>query len=55
VPIITKREEGTFLILYNRDEYVLIDTIVYDYPKFHLSMDCFWVEVVSGELVWKEA
>ena len=26
----------------------LIDTIEYDYPTFHLSMDCFWAEVVSG-------
>ena len=33
----------------------LIDTIEYDYPAFHLSMDCFWCEVVSGELVLKEA
>ena len=32
----------------------LIDTIEYDYPNFHLSMDCFWCEVVSGELVLKE-
>lgn len=29
----------------------LIDTIEYDYPTFHLSMDCFWAEIVSGELV----
>lgn len=28
----------------------LIDTIEYDYPTFHLSMDCFWCEVASGEL-----
>ena len=27
----------------------LIDTIEYDYPTFHLSMDCFWCEVVKGE------
>ena len=33
----------------------LIGTIEYDYPAFHLSMDCFWCEVVSGELVLKEA
>lgn len=26
----------------------LIGTIEYDYPAFHLSMDCFWCEVVSG-------
>ena len=32
----------------------LIDTIEYDYPTFHLSMDCFWAEIVSGELVLKE-
>ena len=32
----------------------LIDTIEYDYPNFHLSMDCFWCEVVSGNLVLKE-
>ena len=28
----------------------LIDTIEYDYPTFHLSMDCFWCEVIDGEL-----
>lgn len=33
----------------------LIDTIEYDYPAFHLSMDCFWCEIVSGEIVLKEA
>ena len=32
----------------------LIDTIEYDYPTFHLSMDCFWTEIVSGELVLTE-
>ena len=32
----------------------LIDTIEYDYPNFHLSMDCFWAEILSGELVLKE-
>ena len=32
----------------------LIDTIEYDYPTFHLSMDCFWCEIVKGELVLKE-
>jgi 8-oxo-dGTP diphosphatase len=32
-----------------------IDTIEYDYPTFHLSMDCFWCEVVQGDLVLKEA
>ena len=33
----------------------LIDTIEYDYPTFHLSMDCFWAKVVAGRLVLKEA
>lgn len=32
----------------------LIDTIEYDYPTFHLSMDCFGAEIVSGDLVLKE-
>lgn len=32
----------------------LIDTIEYDYPQFHLSMDCFWAEIVAGNLVLKE-
>lgn len=32
----------------------LIDTVEYDYPNFHLSMDCFWSEVISGDLVLKE-
>ena len=32
----------------------LIDTIEYDYPSFHLSMDCFWCKVINGNLVLKE-
>ena len=32
----------------------LIDTIEYDYPTFHLSMDCFWTKVVDGNLILKE-
>lgn len=32
----------------------LIDTIEYDYPEFHLSMDCFWCEIIKGKLVLKE-
>ncbi len=32
----------------------LIKTIEYDYPEFHLSMDCFWCELVSGEIELKE-
>ena len=33
----------------------LIGTIEYDYPTFHLSMDCFWCEVIDGELTLLEA
>ena len=33
----------------------LIHTIEYDYPTFHLSMDCFRARVLSGRLVLKEA
>ena len=32
----------------------IITTVEYDYPTFHLSMDCFWCEIVKGELVLKE-
>lgn len=32
----------------------LLDIIEYDYPTFHLSMDCFWAEIVSGDLVLTE-
>lgn len=32
----------------------LLDTVEYDYPKFHLSMDCFICTVKSGDLVLKE-
>ena len=31
-----------------------LDTIEYDYPDFHLSMDCFICSVVEGHLVLKE-
>ncbi len=33
----------------------LIDTIEYDYPAFHLSMDCFWCTIKEGSLTLKEA
>ena len=33
----------------------LIHTIEYDYPTFHLSMDCFWAIVKSGKLTLLEA
>lgn len=33
----------------------LIHTIEYDYPTFHLSMDCFWCKIISGDLTLKEA
>lgn len=32
----------------------LIDTVEYDYPAFHLSMDCFWCDLIEGNLVLKE-
>lgn len=32
----------------------LIDTIEYEYPTFHLSMDCFWCEIITGNLELKE-
>ena len=35
--------------------YDLIDTIECDYPNFCLSMECFWCETITGNLVLKEA
>ena len=26
----------------------LLTTVEYDYPTFHLSMDCFWAKLVEG-------
>ncbi len=33
-------------------DYIM--TVEYDYPEFHLSMDCFWCEIISGNLLLKE-
>jgi len=33
----------------------LIRTVEYDYPAFHLSMQCFWCEIAEGELKLLEA
>ena len=33
----------------------LIKTVEYDYPTFHLSMDCFWATIKAGKLELKEA
>ena len=32
----------------------MLDTVEYDYPNFHLSMDCFICNIKSGDLVLKE-
>lgn len=32
----------------------LYDTIEYDYPTFHLVMECYWCSVIRGELILKE-
>lgn len=45
------REELTASIIVGE----LIETIEYDYPEFHLSMDCYWAEVESGQLELNEA
>ena len=31
-----------------------LETVEYDYPRFHLSMDCFFCTIKSGKLVLKE-
>ena len=35
------------------DEY--ITTVEYDYPQFHLSMQCYFCNILSGNLKLKEA
>lgn len=32
----------------------LLDTVEWDYPAFHLSMDCFVCSIVSGDLHLRE-
>ena len=32
----------------------LVQTVEWDYPKFHLSMHCFWCHLESGSLTLKE-
>ena len=31
-----------------------LETVEYDYPEFHLSMDCFFCRIKAGDLVLKE-
>ncbi len=45
------REELDVMIAVDK----LIDTVEYDYPAFHLSMDCFWCSIEDGEIMLKEA
>ena len=33
----------------------MIACVEYDYPEFHLSMDCFWCTVLEGNLHLNEA
>lgn len=41
-------------LLVTVEVYDLFCTVEYDYPAFHLSMDCFICSVKSGEIVLKE-
>ena len=34
------------------DQYLI--TVDYDYPEFHLTMDCFWCHIEEGELILLE-
>ena len=45
-----REELDTEIEIYDR-----IDTVEYDYPDFHLSMECFVCEILSGNLELKEA
>lgn len=37
------------------DVGALINVIEYDYPNFHLSMRCYWCNLIEGDLELKEA
>ena len=32
----------------------LLTTVEYDYPEFHLSMECYWASIRGGQLKLKE-
>ena len=32
----------------------LVQTVDFDYPKFHLTMHCFWCRIENGHLLLKE-
>ena len=32
----------------------LITIVEYDYPKFHLSMHCYWCSIANGDLILTE-
>lgn len=40
-----------FMKAINYNGRMFLDTGI---PTFHLSMDCFWAEIVSGDLILKE-
>lgn len=44
-----KEELDTDIVVEN-----FVMTVEYDYPKFHLSMDCFMCSIAAGKLVLKE-
>ena len=44
-----REELGTKIAV---DEF--LTTVEYDYPEFHLSMDCFWCHVEEGQLTLLE-
>ena len=44
------REELTAVIRVDR----YLATVEYDYPAFHLSMDCFWCSLAEGQLTLLE-
>ena len=32
----------------------LVQTVEYNYPKFHITMHCYWCSIESGNLILKE-
>ncbi len=47
-------QEPNMGIIYFQEVGDLLDTVEYDYPKFHLLMDCFWCKLQSDHVELNE-
>ena len=51
-------QDRILIYLYKENDHILvgdlIDVVEYDYPNFHLSMNCYWCELKSEHVELKE-